>query len=279
LNIAIISDIHANKYALEAVLEHIEKDSFDQVIVNGDLVNRGPNSIEVMEMIWDKGYEIILGNHDDLMCKWIDRSEDLPKEWFDDPFWASVDWVAKSLDESNWLEPLRNLKFKTRIKLDGLPQVLVTHGSPRHYREGYGQRLSDDVLTEIVRDYPSDIYIGSHTHKPMDKSFGDYKFLNTGAVGVPFNKDTRAQYLELRQNGRVWEYEFKKLKYDHAAALKAFESSGYLEAGGLSARIFYEELETASPHLIRFERWAIRNSLPRSFDTWEIYKKEHIDFF
>ncbi len=279
MNIAIISDIHANKHALEAVLQQIEKDNFDRVVVNGDLVNRGPNSVAVMQMLWGKGYEIIMGNHDDLMCKWIDRSDDLPEEWFDDPFWASVDWVAKSLDKSGWLEQLRGLKFKSRIKLEGVAQVLITHGSPRHYREGYGQRLSDDDLTEIVREYPSDIYIGSHTHIAMDKSFGDYKFLNTGAVGAPFNRDTRAQYLELRLRNKTWEYEFKKLEYDHVAALKAFESSGYLEAGGLSARIFYEELETATPHLIRFERWAIRNSLERSFKTWKIYKKENADYF
>ncbi len=279
LKIAIIADIHANAHALEAVLTQIDKEKVDKVIINGDLVNRGPNSVKVMEMVWDKGYEIIMGNHDDLMCMWLDKSKDLPQEWFTDPFWTSVDWVVNQLAKNNWIEILRNLPLDKHINYKNSPNILVTHGSPRHYREGYGMRLSDEVLTEIVIDYPADVYIGSHTHKPMDKTFGKYRFLNTGAVGAPFNKDTRAQYLIAELKNKNWQFSFEKLEYDHSAALKAYKDSGYLEVGGLSAQIFYEELETASPHLIRYDRWTIRNSLKHGFDTWEIYKKEHKDYF
>lgn len=279
MKIAIIADIHANAHALEAVLSKIDKENVDQIIINGDLVNRGPNSVKVMEMVWDSGYEIIMGNHDDLMCKWIDKSKDLPQKWFADPFWTSVDWAANQLAEHKWIDRLRNLPLNKTIAIKDSPKILVTHGSPRHYREGYGMRLSDEILTEIVMDYPADIYIGSHTHKPMDKMFGKYRFLNTGAVGVPFNKDTRAQYLLLELKNNNWQFSFERLDYDHAAALRAYKDSGYLELGGLSAQIFYEELETASPHLIRYDRWTIRNSLEHSYATWEVYKKEHKDCF
>ena len=69
--IAVIADIHANLPALEAVLTDIRELGADTLIVNGDLVNRGPSNAAVLERILELNPSAVtLGNHDDLMRKW-----------------------------------------------------------------------------------------------------------------------------------------------------------------------------------------------------------------
>jgi putative phosphoesterase len=272
LRLAIIADIHGNAQALEAVLEDIKQFSVDRIIVNGDLVNRGPDNLTVMERLADGNYTLILGNHDDLMRKWIDHDPDLPEAWFTDPFWLGADWCAKQLHEAGWLETLRTLPMTERVRVKDSPDLLISHGSPRHYREGYSQYLADEALSEILQMHPADILIGSHTHQPLERSWGNHLILNTGAVGAPFNGDPRAQYLLAALEGNGWRMTFRQVPYDRREALKVYETSGYLEEAGLSAHIFYEELRRARSYLTPYWMWTEEQDLPRDWETWERYK-------
>ena len=225
--VAILADIHGNLQALEAVLEDVVRHGVERVVVNGDLVNRGPNNPAVMVRLAETGFAMTLGNHDDLMCKWVDGDPDLPGYFFDDPFWEGTAWCARQLRREGWIETLRRMPMTQRLDLPGAPSVLISHGSPRHYREGYGRFLTDEAISEITQMHPADVLVGSHTHRPMERTWGHYLVLNTGAVGTPFNGDTRAQYLILTlQHGR-WRPTFRCVDYDREGALRAFEELGY----------------------------------------------------
>ena len=67
MKIAVLSDIHGNLPALEAVTEHLEKWSPDIVILNGDIVNRGPLSKECLDFVLQKPWHIIKGNHEEFV--------------------------------------------------------------------------------------------------------------------------------------------------------------------------------------------------------------------
>ncbi len=274
MRLAVLSDIHGNLPALEAVLADLERQQADQVIINGDMVNRGPSASSLLERIWNQDYQIILGNHDDLMRKWIDRDEDLPLSWFDDPFWYATAHTAKDLLEHGWIEQLRSLPMQFRLRLPGAPTLLITHGSPRHYREGYSSYLADEGLSEIIQMHPADILIGSHTHQPLLRYWGKHRIINTGAVGIPFNGDPYAQYLLLSLHKRNWVAEFRRVRYDREAALRDFEDNGYLEQGGLSAMIFREELRYSRSFLTPFWMWSEKQGLPQNWDTWRSYQRE-----
>ncbi|RME00535.1 MAG: metallophosphoesterase, partial [Calditrichaeota bacterium] len=194
MKLAILADIHGNLQALEAVLADIESLQVDLVVINGDLVNRGPNNIAVMERVWDQGFVITLGNHDDLVRMWVDHDR-IPEAWYTDPFWKGTAVVAESLAESGWLDKLRTLPLTHEIHVEGAASILISHGSPRHYREGYGFYTPVECLAEIAEEYPANILVGSHTHRTYDRRINGHWFLNTGAVGAPFNQDPRAQYL------------------------------------------------------------------------------------
>ncbi len=278
MKVAIIADIHGNVHALEAVLRDIERQHVDRVIVNGDLVNRGPNNVAVMERIWNEDFIFTLGNHDDLVRMWIDH-DGIPESWYSDPFWKGTAVVAETLAESGWLEKLRGLPMTHEIRIDGAPTVLISHGSPRHYREGYGFYTPDACLEEIAREYPADILVGSHTHRTYDRRINGRRFLNTGAVGAPFNRDPRAQYLLLELVDGEWRVEFRGVEYDRDAALAAFEETGFIEKGDLSAYIFREELKYARPLYDPFWRWAEAENLPTDWKSWQRFQQRFPERF
>ena len=274
---AIIADIHGNLHALEAVLADIDALGVERVIVNGDLVNRGPQNAGVVERLMAGDYLFTLGNHDDLMLKWYERASDLPAEWFDDPFWEGTAWCVRELAEAGWLDVLRELPMTQTIALEGMPVVLVSHGSPRHYREGYGKLLSDEALAEILACYPADVLIGSHTHRPLERRWRGHQVLNTGAVGAPFNRNPHAQYLLLEPKEGAWQPRFRSVPYDREAALAAFETSGYLAEGGLSARIYYDELRYAISLWTPFWLWSEERGLARNDEAYQHFLQLHAE--
>ena len=80
--------------------------------------------------------------------------------------------------------------------------------------------------------------------------------VNVGSVGLPFNGDARAQYAIFDGEGTSFEVEQRYVPYDRDAFLRTYETSGFLEAGGATARLLRLEVETARPHLVPFLRWA-----------------------
>ncbi len=279
MRLAIIADIHGNISALEAVLHDLAKSSFDKVVVNGDMVNRGPHSVEVMERLWEHDFDYTLGNHDDLMRLWVEKSDKIPQHWFGDPFWRATEIAAKSLEKNGWLEAIRQMPMFQKIEVPGAPSLLVSHGSPRHYREGYGAFTKEEVFSELTAEYDADVFIGSHTHRTWEDRFHGKRFVNTGAVGAPFNSDPRAQYLILTLEAGDWRFEFRKLEYDRAATIDSYTDSGFLENGLLSAEIFREEVRHATPLYDPFWRWADKHNLPRDSKTWEKFKRRFPERF
>jgi putative phosphoesterase len=278
VKLAVIADIHGNLQALQAVLADLANEAPDRVVVNGDLVNRGPSNPEVMEALWNKkqgnkGYVITLGNHDDLVKKFVDHDAELPEHYFTDPFWTGLEWCAKQLDKTGWIDAFRDLPMTHKIEIENAPTLLISHGSPRHYREGYSPHLPDESISEILQEYPADILIGSHTHDPMERSWGKHLILNTGAVGSPFNRDTRVQYLMMTLKDGQWGHEFRRLEYNREAALAAYETSGYLAEGGLSAFIFRLELQNARSYLTPFWMWTEERGEKQTWETWEAFRK------
>ncbi|MEZ4605689.1 MAG: hypothetical protein R2865_02490 [Deinococcales bacterium] len=133
-------------------------------------------------------------------------------------------------------------------------------------------------MAEISEMHPADIYIGSHTHQPMKRHFGHKLILNTGAVGTPFNRDPRAQYLilDLAEELRC---DFRAVAYDQEAAIGCFEASEYLAKGDLSAFIFGLELKLSRGIYGRFWIWTEQLDYPRNWQTWQEFCQNYPEIF
>lgn len=272
MRIAILADVHANLPALEAVLEDIERQGVDRVVVNGDSVNRGPSSVAVLERLRPYLGDTTLGNHDDLMAIVLERRGELGEPWFTDPFWGSTRLAAAHVGDAGWIETIKTLPMTLRIALPGAPSVLVSHGSPRHYREGYGRNLTPEMISEITEAHPADVLIGSHTHRPLLMRWGRHTVLNTGAVGASFDGDARAHYLVLELDEGTWLPQFRRVPYDLERALDDYETSGFLRDGGLSAHIFHEELRHARSYMVPFLMWCEEQDRLHDADAWDEFR-------
>ncbi|MDV6375285.1 metallophosphoesterase family protein [Deinococcus arenicola] len=269
MRLAIIADIHGNLDALRAVLTDAQAQGAEQIIVNGDVVNRGPDSVAALGLLLAReDISFTLGNHDDLLRMWDARSADLPADWFDDPFWGATAWSADQLDRAGLLHVPADWPMTRTLTVAGLPPVLIAHGSPQHYREGISERTRPERVQELSGGHG--VLVGSHIHRPAQAEVGGVLVLNTGAVGAPVNGDPRAQYLLLTAGTDGWHTEFRAVPYDRSGVLARFGSSGLLDTG-LSAQIFREEIITSRSLYTPYWSWTECEGLPRDARTWDTF--------
>lgn len=247
---AVLSDVHGNVAALEEVIEDIEAWQPDRVVVNGDLVNRGPYSLAALRLVQTHfpGAVFIRGNHenfviksaDEIATKRVDESDPL----FDLKRFShwTAQQMGKAVDEMRqWLDHLD-------ITESDHASIHITHGSRRGDRDGIHPETVDEELPEKLGD-PRHLFVASHTHRPFIRDFEGTLLVNIGSVGAPFDGDPRSSYGRfLHREGR-WQAEIIRIAYDRERTVKDFEQSGMLEQGGPLARMMLRELQDATMHI------------------------------
>ena len=169
MQIALISDIHGNATALDAVLAELTSFGIDDGLVLGDAVQGGDEPRQVLDRLAELGWPVILGNAD----AWL---LDASLEEATDEQLAKRAWQVEQLDDGH-LDQLRS--FHATYERDG---VLAFHGSPRSY---------DDILFPDTEDRSPwhvdgvDLLVGGHTHFQWTTRIGDAVYANPGSVGLP----------------------------------------------------------------------------------------------
>lgn len=249
--LGVISDIHGNVPALEAVLADLKDQGLDEILVGGDLVGRGPQGSEVVRRIAKLGWPCVRGNHEDYVLGF--RQGRVPEDWLEADEWSASRWMASELGpaEVDYIDALPMEVF-SRI----VPNLRLVHGTPRSNTEGIGPWTRDHAIEEHVAGIEERYLVCGHTHRPLLRQSPSGTVINAGSVGLPFNGDTRAQYAILEYDGEELSVEFRPVEYDLEAIFRIYESSGFLAAGGITARLLLLELERATPHLVPFLQWA-----------------------
>ena len=176
MKIAVISDIHANVYALMTVLEDINDEKVDTIICLGDLVGYGPYPNEVISMIRKRHILCIKGNYDSSV---VDNEYSYIRETPINSF--SLPWTVNELREENRIF-LKNLPLSLTLNISN-KKLLFVHGSPNKINE---YLLKDETITlEVMNSINEDVLICAHTHIPGMKEFGNKVYINSGSVGKP----------------------------------------------------------------------------------------------
>ncbi len=268
--IAVLADIHGNVPAMEAVIADIDSQDVDEVLVGGDLVGRGAMGSQVASRIAERGWPAVRGNHEDYLLAF--RFKRVPAEWLDLDEWSASRWMAAELDEGN-VRFIDSFPFALSSRL--VPELRLVHGSPRSYSEGIGAWTSDEQLEEHLREARRPVLVCAHTHRPYQRRVAEGWVVNVGAVGLPFNRDRRAQYAILQHSADRWDVEFRQVDYDLERTINGFGSSGFRDAAGVTAELLELELRHAAPFLVPFLRWAeVRGVTP---DAARL--REFLDFF
>ncbi len=240
MKVAIFSDVQANLPAMEVAVEQILDWDPDLVIMDGDLVNRGPSSLACLELFdrlrHERGWLPVQGNHE----TWILRcGREPPRDPLEAQMRGFADWTFQQV----------------RLRLDALEGwpdhlcfhggdeaswVHVTHGTMVGNRHGISSNVPDEDLRGKL---PDDIalFVTAHTHRPLTRVLDGIPILNVGSVGSPFDGDPRGSYARLELRDHHWTWEIVRFDYDRGRAQRDFLDSGFIAEGGPLARILYEE--------------------------------------
>jgi len=247
MRIALISDIHANLPALEAVLAHIQRDAFDAVYQLGDLMGYAPWPDEVIARIQADGIMGVAGNYDSTVATDYKhcgcRYEDAHQEELSH---LSYEWTRDHVSSSTkaWLG---TLPFRLDVRpLGGHasgPTLSLLHGNQSLNTVYVTKDRSDEFLAKMgagVGARAGDIVAVGHTHKPWHRIVNDVHFVNAGSVGRPKDGDPRAGFVALEVGRAGVEVEIVRVEYDVERAARGIlestlphEFADHLRAGGV----------------------------------------------
>lgn len=241
-----LSDVHGNLPALEAVLEDLARWQPDDVVVNGDLLNRGPCSLAVLQLLQREmpSIRLLRGNHENWLLHSAQQGPQSDSPTFEIDRFAH--WTVEQLGEA--LNDV--VAWDDHLDLTDLEggSLHITHGSRLGDRKGIPPECDGDELVEKLGD-PRDLFVASHTHRAFTRRFNGSLVINTGSVGQPFDNDERASYARLHYRGGRWQGEIVRLAYDRTRAIADFEQSGFMEQGGALTQLIFREFVEACMHV------------------------------
>ncbi len=254
MKVAVISDIHANLAALEAVLEDVDRWQPDVVVVNGDVINRGPQPRECWALIWERaqraGWHLTIGNHEQYVLEHADAR--IPKQTPRFQIYYLAYWTY--LRVKDVIEDIRALPFDVQIPLDSGQQgdvLYITHASPRHTRDGlYPDMSNEDILARMPTSVAA--MCVAHTHRAFVRWLEGRVVVNAGAVGLPFDGDSRASYARCVCHRGHWNASIVRVPYDRKATERAFATTGFLDEAGPMAHLVLVELREARSQLYQW---------------------------
>jgi putative phosphoesterase len=212
MQVGVVSDVHGNRIALEAVLDDMPP--VDRLVCAGDVVGYNPWPAECVATVRDRGIATVMGNHDRAVASDT-------RFRFNSMASAGVEYARERLDDDAiaWLGDLPDV----RTAVDG--RVKLVHGHPDDPdRYTYPDEFSPRMLGDEA------VLVTGHTHVQGHRVFDEGVVMNPGSVGQPRDGDPRAAYAVVDLDaGTVDE---RRVDYDVDAVVDAVETVGLPERIG-----------------------------------------------
>ncbi len=229
---ALISDIHGNLEALNAVMADIAQQKVDRIVCLGDIVGYGPNPCQCLDIVIQKCQLTILGNHDQAAL--------FDPDGFNPVALRAIYWTRDELDRGPGPAAAINRRWDflselPKSHLEG--RILYVHGSPRDTTNEYvfPETIYDQQRMQTLFDRVTGLCFQGHTHMPgVFTTYGefitpvdcDYRFaladeklmINVGSVGQPRDEDPRPCYVIM--DDKLNELEFRRVDYDVERTIK-----------------------------------------------------------
>ncbi len=208
MRVALLSDIHGNLPALEAVLADVERENVDAIVVPGDTIS-GPWAPEVFDRLVGLDAAFVRGNADREV---VNRSDEYG------PLQA---WSADRLGEKR-LAVAATWPLTLELDVEGLGSVLVCHSTPTSEDPIYTRITPDEEVIELLGPVAADVLVCGHTHMQYDRRLSSgLRLVNPGSVGMAYEGRRGAFWALLGPDVEMWHTE-----YDVEAATDAIRASG-----------------------------------------------------
>ncbi|MFA0887552.1 MAG: metallophosphoesterase family protein [Synergistales bacterium] len=210
MKIALISDVHANLPALEAVMEHARARGCEALWNVGDCLGYGAFPEEVVRILRRHALNI-LGNYDRKVLEVRERKADWQESLIPEK-WMAFNWAFENLSEESrqWL---RDLPERRRMEVDG-KRVLLVHASPLSASEHLFAATPKGRFETLADAAAADVVVCGHSHSPFVLPVKGTWFVNPGSVGRPDDGDARAGYATLSLGRRIFRVCHYRVPYD-----------------------------------------------------------------
>ena len=205
MKLALISDIHSNLFAFEAVISRIP--SHDYLLCLGDVVGYGPRPNEVIEKLVALQPKLtLMGNHDYAVTTGNTSGFTLHAA-------QAIEWTRRHINQKN-MKYLSELLPSARLRLGGKIFALY-HGSPRDPLTEYiYPALSKTEARQLIKSAEADVVLLGHTHVPMVYVSQNEMLANPGSVGQPRDGNRRASFAVLTISDRNISIAIERVDYD-----------------------------------------------------------------
>lgn len=222
---AIVSDVHGNRAAFDAVLADLRDASPDLILHGGDLADGGASPAEIVDRIRDLGWRGVQGNGDEMLWRpealeeFASQSTAPPSLWDMVREMAAATRAALGESRISWLRGL------PRIQIEG-PIVLV-HASPQSLWRSPGHEARDAELESVYGPLGRPVAVYGHIHRPFIRRVRasgsrELAVANCGSVSLSYDGDTRAAYLLLDDSQPT----IRRVAYDVEKELRTLSTSG-----------------------------------------------------
>lgn len=259
MRLAVLSDIHGNYTALEAALADLDaQGGADVTWFLGDIAAFGPRPAEsvqrvkaLLDAVKDDEAKrhtvrVIQGNTDRYLV-YGQRPKATPAKTAEEytelrhflaSFSARLDWCLEQLSFDDY-DFLHKLGHECDLYVEGYGHVLGYHGVPGD-DEGYGltPTSTDEVAADSLLDREGRLAIGGHIHIQMDRTVGNWRVINVGSVGCPFDANIgKAEYGIFTFTDGAMQVDLRAVPYDVDAVLADSEMRGNPATAWLESKL------------------------------------------
>lgn len=236
VKLGLISDVHGNRIALEAVVADGRSMGVERWWALGDLVAIGPSPSATLELLAElPGLAALSGNTERYVLTG-DRPPPHPADVLANPsslelfatIAASFAWTRGYLEAAGWLDWVAALPGEQRLDLPDGTRLLGVHASPgSDDGAGIAPDSSDAELRDRLGMANADLVCAGHTHRPMIRQLGAMTAVNLGAVSNPITGDRRASYALVHADRLGTRVEHRWVSYDIDRFLEQVRASSH----------------------------------------------------
>ena len=220
MRIAVISDIHGNQLALEAVLQDLDRQPpVDQLVVAGDLCLNGPCPRQALEIVQGLNCPVLQGNVDlEVVTQAPDKGEKKRN---------TAAWTREQIGRAG-IDYLASLPHSHRVANPDSSDLLIVHANPLNLEDAIFPNASDSTLEYFLGGLDGDIgaMAFGHLHIAYTRQWRHLLLVDVGSCGLPRDEDLRAAYGILNWQDNRWNAEIRRVAYDVQAVVKQIKTSG-----------------------------------------------------
>jgi putative phosphoesterase len=228
--IAVISDIHGNCVALDAVLADIQRASIDQIVCLGDAIQGGAQPAQTVQRLREVGFPVVMGNADAWLLSGIDTGGETTTAEQE----AVRQWSLAQLSDADRAS-IAAFAPTVIVPLTAERDLRCFHGSPTSFDDILLPTTDEEEYERLLGPYAPAIMCGGHTHWQQVHRLGETFFFNPGSVGLAYNHDQPeddfrldpwAEYAILSEMDGTIGLEFRRVPLPVDAVRQALRASG-----------------------------------------------------